>query len=117
MRHKPRTRYQRMQLASELAGIIQRNTSNESVQELASAIRFVLAAPSEIRSGARLACIEQLIHENSGNCCFKQRGYNWHFGEGLWTVAARTICNKIQTWPAALDAAMRDPEFRALKPS
>jgi hypothetical protein len=75
MPHKPRTRFQRMHLALELAGVIERNATNDSLKELASAVQLVLAAPGEMLSEHRLGRIEQLIHENSGNCCFRQRGY------------------------------------------
>lgn len=116
MPHKPRTRYQRMQLALELAGVIERNATNDSLKELASAVQLVLAAPAEMLSEHRLGRIEQLIHENSGNCCFRQRGYNWHFDDGVWIVARCESCKKFDTWPAALHAAMRDEEFRLLRP-
>jgi hypothetical protein len=105
-----------MQLALELAGVIERNATNDSLKELASAVQLVLAAPAEMLSEHRLGRIEQLIHENSGNCCFRQRGYNWHFDDGVWIVARCESCKKFDTWPAALHAAMRDEEFRLLRP-
>ena len=116
MSQKPRTRFQRMQLAIELAAVIERNASDVVLKEIASAIRLVLAGPAQMLSGPRLARVEQLIHENSGNCCFKQRGYNWHFEDGVWTVAACEVCSKFNSWVAVLAAAMRDAEFRSLKP-
>lgn len=116
MSQKPRTRFQRMHLAMELAAVIERNTSDAVLKEVASSIQLVLAAPTEMLSDSRLGWMVQLIHENSGNCCFKQRGCNWRFEDGIWNVAMCDVCRGFSSWPAALHAAMCDAEFRSLKP-
>jgi len=56
------------------------------------------------------------LHENSGNCCFKQRGYNWKFEQRVWSVKACPVCKKFTNWADALQAAMSDQGFRDLKP-
>ncbi len=116
MAHKPRSRYQRMQLAMALAQVIERQTTNADLKEMAAAIRLVLGAPAELLAQERLGRIETLLHENSGNCCFKQRGYNWKFEQGVWSVRACTVCKRFTNWADALQAAMSDQEFRQLKP-
>lgn len=82
MAYKPRSRYQRMQLAMALAEVIERQATNEALKEMAGAIQVVLGAPAELLARERLGRIEAILHENSGNCCFKQRGYNWSFEQG-----------------------------------
>ena len=116
MAHKPRSRYQRMQLAMALARVIERQTTNADLKEMAAAIQLILGAPAELLSQGQLGRIEAILHENSGNCCFKQRGYNWQFEDGYWVVAVCRICTKFSTWAESLQAAMEDAEFRAAKP-
>jgi len=116
MAHKPRSRYQRMQLAMSLAQAIERQTTNGDLNEMAVAIQLVLGAPAELLSCERIARVEAILHENSGNCCFKQRGYNWNFEQGSWSVRACTVCKKFTNWADALQAAMSDEQFRELKP-
>ena len=115
--HKPRSRYQRMQLAMALARVIEGQATNAVLKEVAAAIQLVLGAPAERLSRERLGHIEAMLHENSGNCCFKQRGYNWSFKDGVWVVARCESCHQFETWTAALQAAMSDAEFRSMKPA
>lgn len=116
MAHKPRSRYQRMQLAMALAQAIERQATDEALKEMAAAIKVVLGAPAELLSREWHGRIKTILHENSGNCCFKQRGYNWKFEQGVWSVTACTVCRKFTNWADALQAAMTDWEFRELKP-
>jgi len=116
MAHKPRSRYQRMQMALALAQAIERQATNQGLKELAASIQLVLGGPAELLSRDRLGRIETLLHENSGNCCFKQRGYNWKFEGGIWSVRACTVCKRFSKWSDALRAAIGDQEFRQLKP-
>ena len=105
-----------MQLALALAQVIERQATNEALKEMAAAIQIVLGAQAELLSQERLGRIETILHENSGNCCFKQRGYNWKFEQGIWSVTACTVCRKFTNWADTLQAAMTDREFRELKP-
>ena len=116
MAHKPRSRYQRIQLGMALAQAIERQATNEGLKEMAAAIQLVLGAPAELLSRERLGRIETILHENSGNCCFKQCGYNWSFEQGIWSVTACPVCKKFTNWADALQVAMSDQEFRELKP-
>ena len=99
-----------------LAQTIERQATNDGLKEMAAAIQIVLGAPAELLSRERLGRIETIVHENSGNCCFKQRGYNWKFEQGVWSVTACSVCKKFINWADALQAAMSDQEFRELKP-
>ena len=117
MAHKPRSRYQRMQLAMALARVIEGQATNAVLKEVAAAIQLVLGAPAERLSRERLGHIEAMLHENSGNCCSKQRGYNWSFKDGVWVVARCESCHQFETWTAALQVAMSDAEFRSMKPA
>ena len=99
-----------------LAEVIERQATNEALKEMAGAIQVVLGAPAELLSRERLGRIEAILHENSGNCCFKQRGYNWSFEQGTWLVRACPVCKRFTNWADALQAAMSDREFRELKP-
>jgi hypothetical protein len=117
MAHKPRSRYQRMQLAMALAQAIERQATEDGLKEMAAAIQLVLGAPAELLSRERLGRIQTILHQNSGSCCFKQRGYNWKFEQGVWSVTACTACKKFTNWADALQAAMSDQEFRESKPA
>lgn len=117
MAHKPRSRYQRMQLAMALAQAIERQATEDGLKEMAAAIQLVLGAPAELLSRERLGRIQTILHQNSGSCCFKQRGYKWKFEQGVWSVTACTACKKFTNWADALQAAMSDQEFRELKPA
>jgi hypothetical protein len=105
-----------MQLALALAEVIEQQATNDRLKEMAAAIQLVLGAPAELLSRERLGRIQVILHENSGNCCFKQRGYNWSFEQGIWSVTACSVCKKFANWADALQAAMSDREFRELKP-
>jgi len=54
--------------------------------------------------GERLGRIEAILYENSGNCFFKQRGYNWVFEEGIWSITACTVWKKFTSWADGLRA-------------
>jgi hypothetical protein len=105
-----------MQMALALAQAVERQATNQGLKELAASIQLVLGAPAELLSRDRLNRIETLLHENSGSCCFNQRGYNWKFEQGVWSVRACTVCKRFTNWADALQAAMSDQEFRQLKP-
>ena len=111
-----RTRSQRIQVARDLAKIIEDRAANVELKEIAHGIQTVLCAPAELLSSAFLSRLNGLIHANSGDCCFRQRGYNWKLDQGIWSVKACTVCKKFTKWADALQAAMSDREFRELKP-
>ncbi len=103
-------------MAMALAQAIERQATTDGLKEMGAAIQLLLGAPAELLSRERLGRIDTMLHENSGNCCFKQRGYSWKFEQGIWSATACTVCRKFTNWADALQAAMSDQEFRELKP-